>query len=250
MIKNELRVFFSAVMFFTRIPVPAWVGHSDEQLNRAGRYFPLIGWIVGGWCALVFWLAAQIAPVGIALVLSMGAGILLTGAFHEDGFTDMCDGFGGGWGKEQILAIMKDSRIGAYGVIAITLMLGLKFLCLDALPVVTIPAILVAGHALSRLVAVSLLRGLDYVRDDASAKSKPLATRASWGNLLVASTFGLLPLLLLPCILLWALLPLVVFRFWFARYLRAKIGGYTGDCLGAAQQIAETLFYLSAVALL
>ncbi len=250
MIKKEIQVFLSAVMFFTRIRVPAWVGRSEGQLNQASRYFPLVGWLVGGWCALVFWLAAQFAPVSIAIVLSMVAGILLTGAFHEDGFTDMCDGFGGGWGKDQILSIMKDSRIGAYGVIAIVLMLGLKFLCLSALPAVLIPAILVCAHAVSRLVAVSLMASLEYVRDDVTGKSKPLATHLTRRNLLLACLGGLAPFFLLPAVLSGALVVLVIFRFWFAHYLKQKIGGYTGDCLGAAQQIAEVLFYLSAVVLL
>lgn len=250
MIKQEIQVFLSAVMFFTRIPVPSWVGHSEQRLNQASRYFPLVGWIVGGWCALVFWLALQIAPVPIAIVMSMIAGILLTGAFHEDGFTDMCDGFGGGWGKAQILGIMKDSRIGAYGVIAIIFMLGLKFLCLSALPAILIPAVLVCAHAVSRLTAVSLMSSLDYVRDDTTGKSKPLATHLNMRNLLLACLGGLTPFFLLPPVFLWTLVILLIFRVWFARYLRDRIGGYTGDCLGAAQQIAEVLFYLTAVILI
>ena len=90
-------------------------------------YFPLIGWIVGGFSALIFWASSFLFPVSISIIFSMIASILVTGAFHEDGFADVCDGFGGGWTKEKILEIMKDSRVGSYGVIGMILMLGTKF---------------------------------------------------------------------------------------------------------------------------
>ncbi len=112
--RRQLRLLLTAVMFYTRLPVPRWVGHSDDQLNRATVYFPLIGWLVGGVAAGVYWGAAQLWPPLVAVLLSTGAGVLLTGAFHEDGLADTCDGFGGGWTRERILTIMKDSRVGKY----------------------------------------------------------------------------------------------------------------------------------------
>ena len=129
-------------------------------------------------------------------------------------------------------------------------MLGLKFLCLNELPALLIPLVLIAGHASSRLVTVSLLISLDYVRDDASGKSKPLGTHLSTGNFLIACIGGLLPFLLLPHFFLWLLIPLIIFQLLFSRYLKHRIGGYTGDCLGASQQISEVIFYLGAVILL
>ncbi len=114
-------------MFYTRIPCPKNIDHNPDYLNKASRYFPLIGWIVGGISFLVYYLSAVLFTNEIAVILALIAGILTTGAFHEDGFADVCDGFGGGWTKEKILMIMKDSAIGAYGAIGVVLLFLLKF---------------------------------------------------------------------------------------------------------------------------
>jgi len=126
-IKYEIQVFFTALMFYTRIPCPAWVNHDEEFLNKATRYFPLIGWIVGGLAALTFYGSSFIFSKEVSILFSFAISVLITGAFHEDGFADVCDGFGGGWTKEKILDIMKDSRVGAYGAIGIVLLFLLKF---------------------------------------------------------------------------------------------------------------------------
>lgn len=118
---GQLRLFFIALQFFTRIPVPAWVGYSPLWLQQSSRYFTAVGWVVGSVSALVYFAAAQVWPQLIAVVLACIASIWLTGAFHEDGFADVCDGFGGGSNAQQVLEIMKDSRIGAYGTIGIGL---------------------------------------------------------------------------------------------------------------------------------
>ncbi len=118
---RELKVFFTAIMFYTRIPVPKGTGFSAENLNRATRYFPLIGILVGGVGALVFILVNLILSTPVTIVISIALMILLTGAFHEDAIADFCDGFGGGYSQEKILSIMKDSRIGTYGAIALIL---------------------------------------------------------------------------------------------------------------------------------
>lgn len=247
--RRELEAFFAAVRFFTRLPVPAWVGHSEAQLDRAARYFPLVGALVGALGAAVTEAAALRWPVGLAVLVGMAATVLVTGAFHEDGFADAVDGFGGGWDKARVLAIMKDSRLGTFGAVAITLMLLGKSQALVAVAAHTAPhrlaSALVAGHALSRFAAVVLLRALDYVREDESSKSKPVARRLSSGGLLVAAASGLSPCLLIegPEVLVamgLAALTTVL----SARYFVRRIGGYTGDCLGATQQLAELAFYL------
>ncbi|MGB7501352.1 MAG: adenosylcobinamide-GDP ribazoletransferase, partial [Azonexus sp.] len=110
MLRRELEYFFGAIRFFTRLPVPGWVGHSTEALNRSARYFPAVGLLVGGIGALVFLGAMQVWPQPVAVLLSMAATIYATGAFHEDGLSDSVDGLGGGWDKLRILEIMKDSR--------------------------------------------------------------------------------------------------------------------------------------------
>lgn len=243
--RRELGFFFAALRFFTWLPAPAWVGHSAEQLNHAARYFPLIGVLIGAIGAAVTLAAAQLWPAPIAVLLGMAATLLATGAFHEDGLADSIDGFGGGWTKEQVLAIMKDSRIGSYGAIGIGMALLVKFQSLAVLPAPTLFAALIAGHSVSRFAATTLIFALDYARTDDRSKSKPLATRMGKGELVVATLCGLAPCALLPAPQLMVALPLVVLVTLLAgRYFVRRIGGYTGDCLGATQQLTELAFYL------
>jgi len=249
MMRRELGYFLGAVGFFTRLPVPGWVGHSAAALSQCARYFPAVGLLVGGIGALVYWLALHLWPQPVAVLLSMAATIYATGAFHEDGLSDTADGLGGGWDKARILAIMKDSRVGSYGVIAVVLALLGKFALLSALPTALVPVVLLAGHALSRLCATALLATMDYVRDDASSKARPLASRLGGGALMVALAFGLLPLAALPPAqaVAGALLAMLASA-WLAAKFRRWLGGYTGDCLGATQQLAELAFYLGLAA--
>lgn len=251
MLRRELEYFFGAIRFFTRLPVPAWVGHSAEALNRSARYFPAVGLIVGGLGALVYLGATYFWSPGIAVLLSMAATIYATGAFHEDGLSDTVDGLGGGWEKLRILEIMKDSRVGSYGVVAMWLALSGKFVLLLNMDAALLPVVLLAGHAVSRFCSTVLLATLDYVREDLLAKAKPLATKLSAGEMLVAAAFALLGLVLLPPfkavagVLLAALATL-----WLAFKFKRWLGGYTGDCLGATQQVSEIAFYLGVLATL
>jgi len=243
--KRELEYFFAALRFFTRLPVPAWVGHSQDQLDHAARYFPLVGVVIGAIGAAVTWLAALVLPLSLAVLLGMAATILATGAFHEDGFSDSCDGFGGGWEKSQVLLIMKDSRVGSYGAIGIGLMLLAKWNALMEIADEQLLFAIIAGHAVSRLASTALIRVLDYVREDESTKSKPLARRMGAGELLLAAIIGIAPCALLPWQDALLAIGLVVLATVLAgRYFLRRIGGYTGDCLGAAQQATELAFYL------
>ncbi len=246
---KELTYFFAALRFFTRLPVPAWVGHSDEQLNQAARYFPLVGLIVGALGAAVTVVALYAWPPLVAVLLGMVTTLLATGAFHEDGLADSIDGFGGGWTREDVLRIMKDSRIGSYGAIGIGMALLTKAAALAellaVLPAPTFFVLLVAGHGVSRFASTTLIYALDYAREDDSSKSKPLATRMGKGELLVAALFGLAPCLLLPPLQVGiALVMVALLTLLAARYFIRRIGGYTGDCLGATQQLTEIAFYL------
>lgn len=248
MIINELKIFFAALMFYTRIPCPAWVGYDPEMLNKATRYFTLIGLIVGSAAALVFWGAIHVFPTEIAIVLSMATTILLTGAFHEDGFSDTCDGFGGGYTKESILNIMKDSRIGNYGAIGIILILLFKFFIINSLPIDKIVFILIASHALSRLAPVLLIYRLEYSRDDELSKAKPIGKKIKLGELILAIAFAAwTPFIISPQGWI-TFLVIIAIQYFAGKYFVKKIGGYTGDCLGATQQISEialyTTFYL------
>ena len=269
MIRRELNIFLTSLVFFTRIPVKI-SNYDSQDLNKSSSYFPLIGWLVGLCTGLVF-LGAQALGFSPALsiLFSMVASVLLTGAFHEDGFADFCDGFGGGLSRQQVLEIMKDSRLGSYGALGLTLILLLKFFTLIQISELSrtliLPAFLLA-HGLSRFFAVCFIFTMDYVRD--SGKSKPLASLMSPGRFALALLLSFIPaallihsplltsflalfmdpaqsdLYFLPVALLFFVVPGLFFLFFaLRRFLRRKIGGYTGDCLGAAQQIAEVSIY-------
>jgi adenosylcobinamide-GDP ribazoletransferase len=238
---RQWRLLKTALVFFTRVPLML-PDYDEADLARSTRYFPLVGLLVGAFGALVFWLGDFLLPLELAVLLSMVATLLLTGAFHEDGLSDAVDGLGGGWEKEQVLTIMTDSRVGSYGAIAIVLALLIKFQALSHLSAAMIPLALVAGHALSRFCAALVIATQSYVKPE--GKAKPLATQITPGELLVAAVFGLLPLVLLDIRLLSALVPVTLVWFWFSAKIRSRIGGYTGDCLGAMQQLTEVAFYL------
>ena len=251
---QELRLFLTAIQFFTRIPVPAWVGHSVQQLEQAARYFPLVGICVGALSAAALWLGAQVLPLSLAVGLSMVTGIFVTGAFHEDGLSDFVDGMGGGYTKEKVLAIMKDSRVGAYGVIALILVLLLKYQAIMELCAVQSPfpviAALVAAHAISRLMATSIMLTQRYVREDDGARAKPAAQQISTVSFAIATITGIATIGILytagmqPASIIFAVAAALLMRAYLAWQLKKRLGGYTGDCLGAVQQLTELAFYL------
>lgn len=248
--KKEIRIFLAAVMFFTRIPCPKRIDHLEEYLNKSSRYFPLVGIIVGIIGSMVFYFGAFIFPRPIAIIISMIATILITGAFHEDGLADTCDGFGGGWTRESILTIMKDSRIGTFGVVGLISVLGLKFACLMTVDPRMFSVVLISGHALSRFAASSLLLNLEYARDDDNSKARPAAMRMSLFSLIVAAFWGIIPLFFFKnyCAF-FLLIPVFTVRTYLVCFFKKWINGQTGDCLGATQQICEVIFYLGFVAL-
>ncbi|MEX3548515.1 MAG: adenosylcobinamide-GDP ribazoletransferase [Burkholderia sp.] len=243
--RAECRYFFVALGYFTRVPIPRRIiGHTAGDLDQATRYFPLIGACVGALAAAVYLLAARLWPPGVAVLLSMAVSLVVTGTFHEDGLADSCDGFGGGYTREDVLRIMRDSRIGSFGAVALVLALALKWQALASLPPLRAAWILLAAHAASRVAAVSLLMTLDYAREE--GKARPVAQRMSARAFAFAALCGL-PWLFWPD---WraglvALAALLVVRTLVARYLRHRLGGYTGDCLGFAQQISELTIYLT-----
>jgi len=248
--RTHVRLLLLAVQFYTRLPVPAWVGYSEELLSQATVYFPLVGWLVGGVAAGVYMGARWLFHNDdVALLLSMVASILLTGAFHEDGFADVCDGFGGGWTQDKILAIMKDSRLGTYGAAGLGLLLASKFLALRGLPTAAVAPALLLAHPLSRATALTCIFTHRYARANEDGKAKPVAKKMRPGELAAGLLLGALPLLSYavwqhqPAVLL-IVVPLAVAKTTLARYFQRWIGGYTGDCLGAIQQVAEVSCYL------
>ncbi|MHC0442249.1 adenosylcobinamide-GDP ribazoletransferase [Flavobacterium sp. 3-210] len=256
--KKELHIFFTCLMFYTRIPCPKNITHHPDYLNKATRYFPFIGWIVGSISFLAFYLFSLFLSIETAVIFAIIASILTTGAFHEDGFADVCDGFGGGWTKEKILMIMKDSAIGAYGAIGLVLLFLAKFKLLSESLLIfkndnnyfLLFLLFISAHSLSRLAAISIIFTHEYSRDDATSKSKPIAKNHTWKEILGSFFLGLLPLLALSYFsfeikTILILIPIFLTRYFLARYFQKWIDGYTGDCLGATQQVCEVIFYLS-----
>ncbi|KAA0993323.1 adenosylcobinamide-GDP ribazoletransferase [Dyadobacter aurulentus] len=254
--KQQATLFFTALQFYTRFPAPRWVHYKPENLNRATGYLPLIGWIVG-LVAGCSWLAgAYFTNLNIGLLLSMAASVLATGAFHEDGFADVCDGFGGGWTKAKILEIMKDSRIGTYGSVGLMLLLAFKFLLLQNLALqcsddfAILISLSISAHAWSRLMPVFVIFTQPYARSDQDSKAKPVGGGTGLDSILTGSFFALVPVLFFgwhsqsPLIFICGILP-VILTFALVRYFTKWIGGYTGDCLGAIQQVSEVAFYFS-----
>jgi adenosylcobinamide-GDP ribazoletransferase len=236
------QLFLLALSFYTRIPVRKNLDYS--KLPEASIFLPLVGWLVGGLSGLCFYVTAQWWNQTTAVIVSLICGILLTGAFHEDGFADVCDGFGGGYGKERILEIMKDSQIGTYGALGLIFLMGLKISLLSTFPDVMLPLTLLAGHSLSRFPPIFLMFRYDYVRTGDS-KSGASIYKPSPNELLFAGACSLAPLILLPVNSLLSL-PLIGLVTWYlGLYFHQHIGGYTGDCLGASQQVSEVAFYLT-----
>lgn len=252
----ELRLVGVAVQFLTRVPVPVQRFEADA-LHASARHFPLVGAIVGACAGAVLWGAATGWPAGIAVLLSMAATAWLTGAFHEDGMADTCDGLGGAVTRERALEIMKDSRLGSYGALGLGLTLAVKALSLVALmqlsPVVAAAASVLA-HAVSRAAAVGVLALLPYAGNLAQAKAQPLAQPARWhapviaaawalavGGICAAATAAQLPALQWLWPMLWA----GVVAGWCAVWFRRRLGGWTGDTLGAVQQWSEVAVYLA-----
>ncbi len=247
-LRHQWQIWLAAVAFFTRLPLPASVTADQRHLNKLHRYFSLIGVLVGGLCAISYGLLAQWLPPGVCIPLVIVVGILITGGLHEDGLADICDGFGGGFSRKQKLAIMKDSRVGAYGVLALILLLLLKFQLLLALAewgTATVVVALITAHAFSRTVAESLVHSLPYARAGGDSKVGDLfdTTRRKELLILVGSAMPLL-LLLDWTTALVLLISLLLARQGLLRWFKRQIGGYTGDCLGAAQQLSELLCYL------
>ncbi len=246
---REIRIFFTALMFYTRIPCPKWVNHDPGYLKESARYFSLVGWVVGGIGATVFWISNLLFSVEISLVLSMASTILITGGFHEDGFADVCDGFGGGWTKEKIMLIMKDSRLGTFGVLGLILILLLKFLAINAIEGAWISVAILAAHVLSRTVAVRMLSRGNYVQNNNASKAGSAADKLSLVSIITNIVIGLLVLIFFNnWIFIFVLVPMFIIEAMMYRFYKKWIGGYNGDCVGAVQQITEVVFYLGLIA--
>ncbi len=254
---REQDYFWAALMFYTRIPVPASAQHSQHILNRSRKYFPAVGIVIGTIAILVFGVASLLFGTTLSVALSMVATLLATGAFHEDGFADSCDGLGGGWSTEQVLTIMKDSRVGTYATVGLFFMLAIKLLTLVELASGAYPicfaAIYISAHTLSRQISSMVIDSHDYVQDIDLSKVKPI-TEQRFNSIDKRFSIAIcaVPMLVLgilaPLTLLIASAIAMLTAKVFINYCDRRLGGYTGDILGATQQLSELAFYLAAAA--
>ncbi len=256
-----IRHYLLAIQFFTRIPVTgrlaAWVGFSPEMLRASAAHFPGVGVLVGALVALLTALLLvflpQTSPLSplVAAVLGTVFSVMLTGAFHEDGLADIADGLGGSQDRERALEIMKDSRVGAFGAIAVVLVLLAKVVLLaligDVSPVAMVVGIF-AAHVVSRSFPLLLIRLLPHVGDLAGSKSKPLADQITGFSLFIAFLWCFLTLAVVfidydAIDLIVPLLTTSIAFLYMWRLFAKRLQGFTGDCLGATQQVCEVAFY-------
>ncbi len=262
-----IKHFLLAIQFFTRIPITGkladWVGFRPEMLRASAAHFAGVGWVVGSVAAVIYVAFDALLPGGyaplIAACLSTIATVLLTGGFHEDGLADLADGLGGSTDRDRALEIMKDSRVGAFGAMALVLALLTKIALLAALGSADanvyawqILTLIVASHVVSRALPMAFLALLPHVGDTQASKSKPLADSitplALLSNLIWC--FGLLPSVFTAgvaiefiagvgfALLVWGVM-------WWR--LSKRLQGFTGDALGATQQVCEIAFLLGAL---
>lgn len=256
----QLRLFLVALQFYSRLPVTGrlahWMDYDPARLAPATRYFPLIGLVVASLTAIVYAGCGLLLPHPVALMLAMAAGLMLTGAFHEDGLADYCDAMGGHHERARLLEIMHDSRIGTYGAAGLVMMLVGRFQTLAAIDPSWIGVLLVSSATMSRGCSVAIMITLPYARHDGVAIAKPIAQNLSLEDAAVAIALAIAPVALAA---LWtgeiavyaaAAAGAIAITAWMRRRIRLRLGGYTGDCLGAVQQLAELAFLIGALAVL
>lgn len=235
-----------AFQFLTRIPTPSTTFEADS-LSRAAKFFPLVGLAVGGVAALLQKvLLVHLSRPLIALIL-LAYLMLITGCLHEDGLADVADGFGGGWSKDQILTILKDSRIGSYGAAALVISLLARYVLLASLPIERFAAYIISAHVLCRWSTLPLSYFLPPAREQEGQGAR-IAKLTSLATLIFGSVFSFAVVVFA---LRWsAVAPLlaavltVALSGWF--YWR-RINGVTGDCFGATNQLTEIVVYFCGV---
>ncbi len=233
----------AAFIFFTRLPFWRIKEVPAEHFRHVVPYWPLVGWLTGGCTALTLWLCGQVLPLSLAWIIAIVVRLLITGCLHEDGFADFLDGFGGGTNRERILAIMKDSHIGTYGVIGLILYF-LLLLRVSIIPLNTLCIIVLCGDCWAKFVASQLPNLLPYARKEEESKAKTVYSRMNIAQFVIGLVAGTLPIVLLQREFLPILLcPIFTFAVLYF-IMKKRIQGYTGDCCGAMFLMCELSFYI------
>ena len=240
---NEMLVAFQ---FLTRLPIPR-IAFEADSLSRATKFFPLVGLVVGFGAVLLHKVLMFHLPRPLVAVVVLIYFVLITGCLHEDGLADATDAFCGGWTKDQILSILKDSRIGSFGAAALALSLLTRYLLIVSLPMEHFAAYVISSHVLCRWSSLPLSYFVPPAREQ-DGQGARIAKLTSSASLVLGSLFTIA---VVAVALRWAAVApvvvailAVVFSGWL--YAR-KIGGVTGDCFGATNQLTEIAVYFCGV---
>ena len=241
---------WAALIFFTRLPFWRIYQPPKESYKAVVEFWPLAGWITGGSMAAALYFGSMVLPWAVAVIAAIAVRMLITGALHEDGLADFMDGFGGGGDRARILAIMKDSHIGTYGVLGLILYLLMLGTALYSMTPAVAALTALAADPFSKMVTSQLVSMMPYARREEEAKNKTVYRKPTLAAGLFMSVQGLLPMALLIWLtgINWYLvicLPVIVMYFLY-RLIWRKIHGYTGDCCGAVCLLVELSVYLIA----
>lgn len=247
--KRLVNLFLGAVAFLTRLPVPHKMQVGPDALSSSAVFFPLVGLLVGAGAIILNHVFSRFVIHEVVIVIVLIFLVVITGGLHEDALADAADGFGGGWGKDQILNIMRDSRVGSFGALAIALALLARFVFLSNVPPQRLDSYLVAGQVTCRWTALPLAFFLPPARKQngqgARVAGQITASTLVTGTLLTIAILGVA----LELKALWVMLAAVVITGVSGAYCRRRIGGVTGDCLGATNQLAEVAIYFAGIVL-
>ena len=239
---------WAALIFFTRLPFWRVYQPPQSSYKTVVEFWPLTGWLTGGAMAATLYFGSMVLPHAVAVIAAIAVRLLITGALHEDGLADFFDGFGGGSDRDRILAIMKDSHIGTYGVLGLIIYMLLLGAALYTMPVAVAALVIVAADPYSKMVTSQLVNMLPYARREEEAKNKTIYRKPSFSAGLSLTVQGLLPMVLMIWLtgISWyavIFIPALVMYFLYLLILR-KINGYTGDCCGAVCLLVELAVYL------
>ena len=240
---------WAALIFFTRLPF--WRIHEPSRASykTVVEFWPLTGWLTGGLMAATLYIGSLYLPYIISVLLAIVVRLLVTGALHEDGLADFFDGFGGGTDRSRILAIMKDSHIGTFGVLGLILYMLLLASALFSMPPVLASLAIIAADPFAKMLSAGLIT-LPYARSEEEAKAKVVYRSLGWKAILGLAFQGLLPVAVTILIFNFQfsifnlLLPFLV-MFFLYYYIRRRLQGYTGDCCGAVCLLVELSMYLA-----
>lgn len=248
-----MKQILASISFFTRLPIWRFVNIPKEYYERVVPLWPLVGYITGGAMALIAWFTFSL-PLYTSVILCLIIRVLITGALHEDGFADFCDGFGGGTNRQRTLEIMKDSHIGTYGVLGLILYFLLQVSTMGRMfenndSPLHIALIIISADVFCKWISSTIIYYLPYARKAEEAKNKLVYKQVSWSEKIISLIIGILPLVATSIVLnsIFFIIPAIaaiITAIYLFHFMNRKIQGYTGDCCGATFIITEAVFYL------